>query len=236
MDHRVFDPVDVPSTYRETIARLGVAIRIGVLGPGARLPPERELAERLAISRSTLRQALASLTQTGYLVAVRGRSGGTFVAAAPPLTSPVPFPLEQARSLLDWRMALELGTVQLAAERTSPERIRQLAAAAEQMADTDVIDDWTRFRRADAAFHVGVAEATGAERLVAATTQVQGELCDLFHAIVPPRTAGRRSTAVQHLAVVAAIAGGDPVAACAAMHAHLTATERLVDQLSTSAA
>ena len=114
----VFEPVDATSTYEETVTRLGTAIRIGVLGPGSKLPPERELAEQLSISRSTLRQALATLTETGHLIAVRGRSGGTFVADDPPVSSGTPFPRERLRALLDWRLALELGNVQLAAERT----------------------------------------------------------------------------------------------------------------------
>src|SRR5215213_4085323 len=81
----VFKPVQPPSTFEETVERLGTAIRLGILAPGSQLPPERVLAEELAISRSTLRQALTTLTQSGHLVAVRGRAGGTFVAAEPPL-------------------------------------------------------------------------------------------------------------------------------------------------------
>src|SRR5215213_10355195 len=82
----VFEPVDASSTYEETVTRLGTAIRIGVLPPGSKLPPERELAEQLSISRSTLRQALTTLVQSGHLTSVRGRSGGTFVVEAPPLS------------------------------------------------------------------------------------------------------------------------------------------------------
>src|SRR5688572_31856673 len=81
----VFDKVQPPTTFEETVGRLGTAIRLGVLAPGTRLPPERELAEQLGISRSTLRQALKTLTETGHLVATRGRTGGTFVADTPPV-------------------------------------------------------------------------------------------------------------------------------------------------------
>src|ERR687893_140088 len=79
----VFDPVQAVTTFEETVERLGTGIRLGLLPPGSQLPPERDLAEQLGISRSTLRQALTALTQSGHLVAVRGRGGGWFVAASP---------------------------------------------------------------------------------------------------------------------------------------------------------
>src|SRR3712207_4414982 len=115
----VFDKVQPPTTFEETVERLGTAIRLGLLLPGTQLPPERDLAEQLRISRSTLRQALTTLVQSGHLVAVRGRSGGTFVADAPPLSGKdKDDPLgERARAILDERVAVETGATVLAAER-----------------------------------------------------------------------------------------------------------------------
>src|SRR5919109_2002768 len=81
----VFKPVRPPTTFEETVERLGTAIRLGLLPAGSKLPAERDLADQLCISRSTLRQALTTLVQSGHLVAVRGRAGGTFVAERPPL-------------------------------------------------------------------------------------------------------------------------------------------------------
>src|SRR3954471_396878 len=81
----VFEPVQTATTLEETVERLGTAIRLGLLGPGDRLPPERELADQLGIARSTLRQPPTSLTESGHLVAIRGRAGGTFVSESPPL-------------------------------------------------------------------------------------------------------------------------------------------------------
>ena len=80
---RVFAPVQSTTAFEETLERLGTAIKLGLLPPGTRLPPERDLCEQLGIARSTLRQALTALVQSGHLRAVRGRSGGTFVADAP---------------------------------------------------------------------------------------------------------------------------------------------------------
>lgn len=223
----VFEPVAAPSTYQQTLLRLGTAIRIGILAAGARLPPERELADQLGISRSTLRQALASLTETGHLVAVRGRTGGTFVAAVPPVTSGAPFDLERTRALLDWRMALELGTVQLAAERASAAQRSDLEELA---GDCGAQEDWADFRRHDARFHLRLAEAAGSDRGVKAMTHVQGELSDLLSQLDRP-TFGTAETATAHREVARTVAGGDSAGAREAMRSHLEATERCFDQL-----
>src|SRR3954470_24559 len=116
----VFEPVQASSTFEETVERLGTAIRLGVLDAGVRLPPERELADRLGISRSTLRQAITTLVQSGHLVSVRGRAGGTFVTESPPLADrPPPTLAGEWRERLDWRMVVETGAAALAAERIS---------------------------------------------------------------------------------------------------------------------
>jgi DNA-binding FadR family transcriptional regulator len=80
----VFAPVRSHTAFEETVDRLGTAIRLGLLPPGERLPAERELCTMLGVARSTLRQALTALAQSGHVRAVRGRGGGTFVAERPP--------------------------------------------------------------------------------------------------------------------------------------------------------
>ena len=70
-----------PATrFEDTVGRLLQTIRLGVLAPGESLPPERELAARLGVSRDTVREAIKSLADAGYLVSRRGRYGGTFLA------------------------------------------------------------------------------------------------------------------------------------------------------------
>jgi DNA-binding FadR family transcriptional regulator len=221
----VFAPVAAPSTYEHTMERLGTAIRIGLLPPGSRLPPERELAEHLGISRSTLRQALRTLTASGHLHALRGRSGGTFVAESPPAASPTPFPLERTRAVLDWRMTLELGTAKLAAERATEAQREWLLATAPDFPELG--EDWAAFRRADAAFHLGLAEAAGNAQALAAITQMQGELSDLLASVAPTGTT-REICIEQHCAVAKAVANGDARAAQDAMREHLETTEQLL--------
>src|SRR5258708_14521320 len=80
----VFAPVRSQTAFEETVDRLGTAIKLGLLPPGERLPAERELCQRLGIARSTLRQALTALAQSGHVTATPGRGGGTFVPHEPP--------------------------------------------------------------------------------------------------------------------------------------------------------
>src|SRR5436305_12812937 len=117
----VFAPVRSVTALEETVERLGTAIRLGLLPPGTRLPAERELCTRLGIARSTLRQALLALAQSGHLYATRGRGGGTFVSDRPPPAGPPPpHVLSQWREVCDQRMAIEVGIAVLAAERAAP--------------------------------------------------------------------------------------------------------------------
>src|ERR1700752_4601053 len=103
----VFAPVHAASTFEETVERLGSAIRTGILAAGGRLQAERGLANELGISSSTLRQALTTLVQSGLLISLRGRGGGTFVTESPPL-APAGEPLlgDDAWGVLDYRVAI----------------------------------------------------------------------------------------------------------------------------------
>src|SRR5581483_3875142 len=123
----VFAPVHSQTAFEETVDRLGTAIKLGLLPPGTRLPAERELCARLGIARSTLRQALVALGQSGHLHATRGRGGGTFVADPQPPTSPPSHDLLTAwRDVCDERMAVEVGVAVLAAERAEPHMLDAL--------------------------------------------------------------------------------------------------------------
>src|SRR3954447_6344266 len=120
----VFEPVQTATTFEETVDRLGTAIRLGILAPGSRLPSERELADQLAISRSTLRQAITALVESGHLTSGRGRSGGPLgVPARPPAgASPGPLP-DGWRQVLDRPFGIETGVAVLAPERADGEPI-----------------------------------------------------------------------------------------------------------------
>jgi DNA-binding FadR family transcriptional regulator len=221
----VFKPVRPPTTFEETVERLGTAIRIGLLAPGTKLPPERQLADELRISRSTLRQALTTLVQSGHLTATRGRTGGTFVADRPPLSEPDDQALgEAARAVLDHRVAIELGAVSLAAERASREQLDRLDALVKRMRSPRDFED---YRRADIRFHIGVAEAARSPRLVAEMTEVQGQMSDLIARIAHPEEVLAQSN-VQHEKLVALLREGDAKGAVPLMRKHILGTEHIL--------
>ena len=222
----VFKPVHPPSTFEETVERLGTAIRLGLLAPGSQLPPERDLADQLRISRSTLRQALTTLVQSGHLVSLRGRAGGTFVAKAPPLGQhPTGEVLgEDARAVLDYRVAVETGATVLAAERAQGDDLDRLLEFTDRMEGTIPFED---YRRADVRFHIGVAEASRSPRLVTAMTEVQGQMSDLIARIAHPEEVLNRANQ-QHRRLVSLLRRRDMGRAVRLMREHMDGTEHIL--------
>jgi DNA-binding FadR family transcriptional regulator len=226
----VFGPVQAPTTFEETVERLGTAIRLGLLGAGTRLPPERELSEQLGISRSTLRHAITTLTQSGHLVSLRGRAGGTFVADAPPLAeAQEAIALEgRWRDLLDFRIAIEAGAALLAAERAQPASLARMQEHVDTM--DAALEDFTAYRHADVFFHLGLAEAAESPRLVAAMTEVQGGMSELIaHIAHPPAVLERANR--QHERLIKLLRRGDGARAVRLVREHLQGTEHILGGL-----
>jgi GntR family transcriptional regulator, transcriptional repressor for pyruvate dehydrogenase complex len=226
VDSAVFAPVRSQTAFEETLDRLANAIKLGLLAPGTRLPAERELCEQLGIARSTLRQALTALVQSGHLVAVRGRGGGTFVADCPPeVERPSNAMLANWRDACDARLAVELGVAVLAAERAKPEHLEPLERLVADMDDR--CEDFAAYRQADVHFHIGLAEATGSTHLVAAMTEAQSAMTDLIHYIPHPREVLAWSNA-QHARLVTCLERHDAATAMRVMVEHLHGTEHVL--------
>jgi DNA-binding FadR family transcriptional regulator len=222
----VFAPVHSQTAFEETVDRLGTAIKLGLLVPGTRLPAERELCAKLGIARSTLRQALVALGQSGHLHATRGRGGGTFVAdPQPPAPPPSPEVLAGWREVCDGRMTVEVGIAVLAAERGGPAQVEALEELV--VAIDDTLDDFTAYRPIDVRFHVGLAELTGNPHLVKLMTETQGAMSNLIsHIAHPPEVLD--SANHQHRRLLAAVRRRDEAAAAREMTEHLRGTEHVL--------
>jgi DNA-binding FadR family transcriptional regulator len=224
----VFEPVQTPTTFEGTVDRLGTAIRLGILPPGSRLPSERDLAEQLAISRSTLRQAITALVESGHLTSQRGRSGGTFVVPEPPLAEGSAGPLPEGwHQVLDLRVAIEVGAVTVAAERIGDEPLQTMRDAIERM---NAAIDFEDYRRADVRFHIAIAQATGVPRIAALMTEVQAEVTELIAHIAHPPQVLRHSNA-DHARLIDALARHDAVRATRILRMHLDGTEHILSGL-----
>jgi DNA-binding FadR family transcriptional regulator len=224
-DEALFRPVRTGNAFEETVERLLQAIRLGVAGPGERLPAERDLATRLNISRVTLREAIRALQEAGYVESRRGRYGGTFVNVTLPVAAPArkaaPGELED---VLTMRRVLEVGAAEAAASRalTSADReyLRtQLAEAA--------TGDLSEYRRKDSRLHLAIAEVAASSRLTSALADVRVRLNELLDSI-PLLEPNIGHSNAQHAAIVELILAGDAAGARDAMAEHLEGTASLL--------
>jgi GntR family transcriptional regulator, transcriptional repressor for pyruvate dehydrogenase complex len=225
----VFEPVQPPTTFEETVERLGTAIRLGILEPETRLPSERELAEQLGISRSTLRQAITTLVQSGHLTSIRGRGGGTFVVQEPPLAegSPAGPVRPDWHEVLDLREAIEVGAATLAAERARDDDVALMRDCVERMSASTEFDD---YHRADVRFHIAIAQASKVARLVALMTEVHSEVSELIAHIAHPPEVLEHSNG-EHARVIEAIERRDAARAVRLVRRHLEGTAHILGGL-----
>ncbi|WP_426561564.1 FadR/GntR family transcriptional regulator [Angustibacter sp. McL0619] len=226
----VLRPVRDGNAFEATVEQLATSVRLGVFSFGQQLPPERELAERLGVSRSTLREAIAALRDAGMVQTRRGRGGGTVVVYRGPDPASTPEALRgmdagQIRDALDFRRVVEPGAAALAASRELSADQRQWLVASrvavEQAADV------AEHRLADSRLHLAIATVSGSDLTIAAVTQVQGLVHEMLTAIPVLATNIGHSNA-QHRAVVDAVLAGDPAAARLAMEEHCDATSALL--------
>ncbi len=213
------------NVFEATVERIGRSIKLGLLKPGQQLPPERELAELMGVSRVTVRSAIQVLTAGGFLIARRGRNGGTFVVEKPPMwkggEEGAGSEAVAVNSFVDRRFVLETGVCELAAQRVTD---TQLAGLRERVGRLgELVSDLSAFRREDAQFHIAIAEATGNQDLVRQIAELQAELSDLIGHLPPSEEAMIHSN-LQHAKVVACIARRDGAGARQAMAEHLAGT------------
>jgi DNA-binding FadR family transcriptional regulator len=217
------------SAYEVAVQRLAQAIKLGALKPGARLPPERALVERLGVSRTTLREGIRALQQQGYLTTSRGRAGGTFIAerndrqlTKVDLQRIVNKMDRSLPDLLDMRAAVEPKAAELAALRASDEAIgnlRWLVEHAKRVPRSEL-------RQADSTLHIAIVHTARSDQLLDLVLEEQMRLHDLLQYLPTAASLGNRRvhSAVQHDRIVEAIADRDPQASYEAMRDHIEAT------------
>ncbi|HEY8370787.1 MAG TPA: FadR/GntR family transcriptional regulator [Thermodesulfobacteriota bacterium] len=211
-----------PRALERTLAELRRLLASGRYPVGSRLPAEREFAVTLRVGRSTLRKALAVLEADGKIWRHVGQ--GTFVGRTPPGQAIEPVVDVQGaspREVLDARLVLEPAIAQFAAVSARPEDIAYLRRCLEKReaaTDPETYEFW------DHTLHRAIAEATHNPLLVAFLEIVSrlrrepGWKAYRLSTLTPER---RARSALQHRAIVDAIAARNARDAFEAMRTHI---------------
>lgn len=216
-----FQSIEPRRLYRQIAEQIRALIRSGEFGIGSRLPPERDLARQLGVSRPSVREALIALEVEG-LVDVRIGSGiyvrarGDAPDAAPAESEAGPFELLRARHLIESECAA------LAARSATRSQLQAIEAALTEMGR-----DMAEAKQplpGDRLFHLRIAEATGNGSLVNVVRMLWEERAGplfkrLEHHYDTP--ALWQAAMTEHRAVLKAIAAHDPRGARTAMRRHL---------------
>lgn len=133
---------------------------MGTYGPGEKLPTERDLAQRLQVSRLSVREAIRVLEVEGYVETRRGATGGIIILdrgleeqrIGPYIREMLPRMIE----IFEFRSAVEPEAARLAAARRTDEHLARLQEANDQI---DRSLETQRFRLADSQFHLGITDA-----------------------------------------------------------------------------
>ncbi|MFE9254982.1 FadR/GntR family transcriptional regulator [Streptomyces sp. NPDC006879] len=227
----VLRPVRAGNGFEEALEQVLQVLRLGLVAGGERLPAERELAERMGISRVTLREVLKVLQEQGLVESRRGRYGGTFVLPRPntPATG-VGRELRRRVAAVDiedvlrFREVLETGAAGLCAQHgLSGEQADRLRAALAATHDAPLAE----YRRLDTLLHLTLAELSGSATLMAqyaANRAVVNELLDC----IPLLVRNLEHSQQQHTALVEAVLEQDADAAREVMREHCCGTAALL--------
>lgn len=212
-------PVNRPRLYEQLVERLLAHVHEEGLRPGQRLPPERELAQLLGVSRASVSQALVALEVQG-VVDVRHGDGAILrsVPAQRQLIATLRTRRRRLTDVIEAREALEVKLAELAAARRGEDDLRRIDDALAVMATQ--VAEGGRGEEGDEQFHDAVTSAAHS-----------GLLADLMAEIAVAIRESRTESLAQpdrpqqsldgHRAIAEAIRAGDSVAARAAMREHL---------------
>jgi len=228
-----FTPVKSRRLYEDIVEQIKQFITGGELKPGDKLLAEREMAERLQVSRVSVREAIKALEMLGFVDIRPG--DGTFVrdTNTDDIIRPLALFLAVERnSLLDMfevRRIFETATAGLAAERANSEEVEQIRTLLAKMEESINLQDSEKGEEFDTAFHYAVAEATHNSLLTKLFRTVSEEFAKAISTarrqLFLDSADNAQKIIDQHTRIYQAIKGQDAQAAAGAMLEHLTFAE-----------
>jgi len=223
-----FERIQPEKLAASVVRQIELLILRGILRPGERLPPERELSERFGVSRPSLREAVGELQEAGLLVA-RANSG-VFVADvlgsafSPALTRLFASHDEAVFDYLDFRRDMEGLAADRAARLGSDTDLAVVASVLEKMETAHGKRDPSDEARLDADFHLAIIEASHNVLMLHMMRSMYDLLREgvFYNRQVMFRQRTTRDTLLeQHRAINTGLQSRDPVAARAAIEAHI---------------
>jgi GntR family transcriptional regulator, transcriptional repressor for pyruvate dehydrogenase complex len=225
----LLEPVARPRTYELILAQIEGLLLTGRLRPGARLPPERAIAEQLGVSRASVREALKVLEALGVVMVSggQGRESGAVVVARPGPAMATAMRLHVATGglpvadLVATRVILESATVRSLAG-SDPDRLDPARALLDAM-DAPGLEA-PEFLRLDASFHVALADAAGNRAVAVVMSSLRGAIEGYVATLAPPQEQWAGAAAVlraEHRAILDAIDSGQVERAVGAVERHV---------------
>jgi GntR family transcriptional repressor for pyruvate dehydrogenase complex len=218
-------PVDSRRLYQQIADQIRELIDRGGFEVGARLPPERDLAQQLGVSRPSLREALIALDVEGRVEVRTGSGIYVSAAASGPAQARTPAMGESPSQLMEARSVIEGEVVMLACARIAAEPLARLRELLKEM--EAAIERRRAKLELDREFHLTLAQMSGN----AVLSRLVGELFDERHSPISAKISSRfestrtwRSALKEHEAILNAVEARNPIAAQAAMRAHLKAS------------
>jgi DNA-binding FadR family transcriptional regulator len=227
------DPITRRKLSHEVVDRLLAEIENGALGPGSRLPSERELMDRYGVGRPAVREAMQTLENMGLIAITHGERAKVnhleardmFIRiqhTARYLLSHSPQTLEH---LKEARLMFELGMVKVAAERAKPEDISRLRQAIDDQ--QRAADEPERFITADVKFHMALA-ATTRNPICTAVSEAMLQWLREYHIELLSVPGRENLTVVEHRRILERVEVHDVEGAAQAMADHLNRVSKLV--------
>ncbi|MBI2460630.1 MAG: FadR family transcriptional regulator [Candidatus Rokubacteria bacterium] len=223
------EPIKSTRIYAEIVRQIKALVAEGKLKSGDQLPPERELAEKFMVSRTSVREALRALESLGLIEIRPGE--GTFVkevsveALIEPLALVILTQKQVAAELFEARRLLEPPIAGLAARRASREEVQELERILDEQAK-EVAGGRTGLTQ-DAAFHTAIAHSTRNRAITRLVTTLMDLLTQSREESL--HTPGRPERSHEdHRRILQAIQARDEEEARRAMLDHLVAVERLL--------
>jgi len=231
------EPVRQIAAHELVLDQIRQSMDAGQFKPGDRLPAERDMAEMLDVSRTTVRAAIAVLEREGRISVRRGRGGG-FLVLEPTYDAAEArqrFRRNKVavRDAFDFRVIVETGAARFAAERRRVADLPKLENLVTRMDDAikgsrdgDTTAHVTEFQALDSAFHLGIAEAAANEQLLAAVAQARSRMW------LPVGTIFGRiedNANDHHAEILTAIRNKDGELAAVTMAAHINETRHTIE-------